>query len=226
MTCVHLISNVRLSREALASLIEKDGRVDVASHAAFAEAVEAEDGAADVVLVDTSQHDGAEATQSIVTWAKVPIVALAVPEDEAQLIALAEMGVLGFLEADADLDDLVAGVANAARNLATLPPRVATAVLRHVSGRAKSYEADPSLLTVRERQVVELIAEDLTNKEIAARLHIEVATAKNHVHNILEKLGVSRRSEVLPRLREPKSPTGPRIGSRFAVIGSNGTDEN
>jgi two-component system, NarL family, nitrate/nitrite response regulator NarL len=222
MICVHLISDVRLNREALASLIKQDGRVDVASHAAFAEAVEVERGTADVVLVDTSQHDGPEAAQSIVTWAEAPIVALAVPEDEAQVIALAEMGVLGFLEADADLDDLVAGVANAAHNLATLPPRVATAVLRHISGRAKSYEADPSLLTVRERQVVDLIAEGLTNKEIAAQLHIEVATVKNHVHNILEKLEVSRRSEVVPRLRGPKGPAGPRVGSPFAVAGSTG----
>jgi two-component system, NarL family, nitrate/nitrite response regulator NarL len=207
--CVHLISDVRLNREALASLIKKDGRVDVASHAALAETVRDERGAADVVLVDTSQHYGSEAAQSIVTWANAPIVALAVPEDEAQVIALAEMGVLGFLEADADLDDLVDGVANAARNLATLPPRVATAVLHHISGHAQSYGADSALLTVRERQVVDLIAEGLTNKEIAAQLHIEVATVKNHVHNVLEKLGVSRRSEVLPRLRSPRRSRSP-----------------
>jgi DNA-binding NarL/FixJ family response regulator len=218
--CVHLISDVRLNREALASLIKKDGRVEVTSHAAFAEAVEAEGGGADVVLLDTSQHDGPEAAQSIVTWAKAPIVALAVPEDEAQVIALVEMGVLGFVEADANLDDLVTGVANAARNLATLPPRVATAVLHHISARAKSYGADPTLLTVRERQVVDLVAEGLTNKEIATRLQIEVATVKNHVHNILEKLGVSRRSEVVPRLRSSSGLFGHRERSQFAIAGS------
>ena len=215
MICVHLISDVRLNREALASLIKQDGRVDVASHAAFAEAVEA-GGGADVLLVDTSQHGGPEAAQSIVTQAKAPIVVLAVPDDESQVIALAEMGVLGFLEADADLDELIAGIANAARNLATLPPRVATAVLDHLSGRAKSYKADPNLLTARERQVVDLIAEGRTNKEIAAQLHIEVATAKNHVHNILEKLEVSRRSEVVPRLRRPKPRSDAVLSEPFA----------
>jgi DNA-binding NarL/FixJ family response regulator len=195
---VLLISDVRLNREALASYINSDGRIDIAHHAAFAEAVQTEVGAADVVLVDASQQRGAEAARRIVTWAKAPIVALAVPEDEAAVIALAEVGVLGFLEADADLDDLVAGIANAARNLATLPPRVATAVLGHVRGRAKPYGDDSEPLTVRERQVVDLIAEGLTNKEIAGRLQIEVATVKNHVHNILGKLEVSRRSEVVP----------------------------
>lgn len=199
MICVQLISDVRLNREALASLISADGRVGVAAHAAFAEAIEAEGSPADVVVVDTSQRNGPEAARSIVTWAKAPIVALAVPEDEAEVIALAEMGVLGFLEADADLDDLVAGVANAARNLATLPPRVATAVLHHLRARAGVAQVEPSVLTIRERQVVDLIAEGLTNKEIAAELCIEVATVKNHVHNILEKLGVSRRSEVARR---------------------------
>jgi DNA-binding NarL/FixJ family response regulator len=192
-----LISDVRLNREALASLIKRDGRVDIAHHAAFAEAAQTEVSAADVVLVDASQHRGAEAAKSIGTWAKAPIVALAVPEDEAAVIALAEIGVLGFVEADADLDDLVAGIANAASNLATLPPRVATAVLGHISGRTKTYGAEFGPLTVREREVVDLIAEGLTNKEIAGRLQIEVATVKNHVHNILEKLEVSRRSEVV-----------------------------
>jgi two-component system, NarL family, nitrate/nitrite response regulator NarL len=219
LICIHLISDIRLTREALASLIKNDGRIDVASHAAFSETIDEADGSIDVVLVDTSRRDAWGAAQVTIGDAKPPIVAMAVPEDADQLIALAEMGVLGFLEADADLDDLVAGIANAACNLATLPPRVATAVLSHISGRANTYEADPTLLTARERQVVDLIAKGSTNKEIAAELHIEVATVKNHVHNILEKLEVSRRSEVVPRLRSSKGPDGPRMGSALAVAG-------
>ena len=62
-----------------------------------------------------------------------------------------------------------------------------------------------SSLTVRERQVVQLIAEGLSNKEIATRLGIEVATVKNHVHNILEKLDVNRRSDAVARLRVVES---------------------
>jgi DNA-binding NarL/FixJ family response regulator len=59
-------------------------------------------------------------------------------------------------------------------------------------------------LTRREREVAALMREDLSNKEIATRLHIEVATVKNHVHNVLDKLQVHRRGEAA-RLLEPRS---------------------
>ena len=58
---------------------------------------------------------------------------------------------------------------------------------------------------MRERQVVDLIGEGLSNKEIATELGIEVATVKNHVHNILEKLDVNRRSDAVARLRVVES---------------------
>jgi DNA-binding CsgD family transcriptional regulator len=65
----------------------------------------------------------------------------------------------------------------------------------------RSTATDVTTLTLREREVVQLIAEGLSNKEIAARLFIEFATVKNHVHNILEKLDVARRSDAVARLR-------------------------
>lgn len=224
MTCVLLVSDVRINREALASQIARDGRVGVAAHAACAEAIQTADTAADVVVVDTSLHNGCEVARGVVNWAKAPIVALAVPEDDAQVIDLAEMGVIGFLERDANLDELVAGIANAARNQATVPPRVATALLHHVSSRANSQQGDPSILTVRELQVVDLIAESLSNKEIAGQLGIEVATVKNHVHNILEKLEVSRRSEVVARLRSVRSGRERSAESQLAIAGSTTSD--
>jgi ATP/maltotriose-dependent transcriptional regulator MalT len=61
--------------------------------------------------------------------------------------------------------------------------------------------AEPTALTARERQIVQLIAQGLSNKEIGSQLFIEVATVKNHVHNILEKLQVTRRGEAVARLR-------------------------
>jgi two-component system, NarL family, nitrate/nitrite response regulator NarL len=57
------------------------------------------------------------------------------------------------------------------------------------------------LLTAREAEVAQLIEEGLSNKEIATRLHIELATVKNHVHRVLEKLSVGRRTEVATLVR-------------------------
>ena len=62
-----------------------------------------------------------------------------------------------------------------------------------------------STLTAREREIAELIQEGLSNKEIAARLVLELPTVKNHVHNILEKLAVKRRTEVRVQLRSGSS---------------------
>jgi DNA-binding NarL/FixJ family response regulator len=90
---------------------------------------------------------------------------------------------------------------------------VATTLLRRIAAPAPrpAPRLETTALTAREQQIVELIAEGLSNKEIGRRLYIEVATVKNHVHNILEKLQVSRRGEAVARLRlvVPREEPGP-----------------
>jgi DNA-binding NarL/FixJ family response regulator len=109
---------------------------------------------------------------------------------------------VGFVEREAELDELVASVECAARGEASFPPRIATTLLRRISSLAmRRASPEPNSLTARERQIVQLIAEGLSNKEIGTRLFIEVATVKNHVHNILEKLQVKRRDDAVARLR-------------------------
>lgn len=128
---------------------------------------------------------------------------MGIPDADEHLIAFAEAGVLGFLEGEATVDELVASVECVARGEASCPPRVAATLLRRITflTAAPARAADSTALTARERQIVQLIAEGLSNKEIAQRLYIEVATVKNHVHNILEKLQVSSRGEAAARLR-------------------------
>ena len=222
---VALVGDLRLNREALASLLERDGRVIVVEHAAAADAACFRHSAAEVMVVDAAGPDGRDAVRRVAANADAPIVALGVSDDEEHVIVLAELGVLGFVECEAGLDALVGAIVVAARGEAAFPPRMATTLLRRVSrlgGRRPTVDA--AALTVRESQVAQLIAEGLSNKEIAARLCIEVATVKNHVHNILEKLGVNRRFDAVARLRlvgrdaeaplaESRSPTGFRAGS-------------
>ena len=199
---VVLFGAVRLNREGLAALLRRDGRLHVAAAAAAADELAGRAAVCDAIVVDTATHDAPMSLRRVVGDAEAPIVALGVPEDEQDVIAFAELGVVGFVERDASLDELVASVVSAARGEASFPPRVATTLLRRVSRlAARQRSADAAALTMRERQVVELIAEGLSNKEIAARLCIEVATVKNHVHNILDKLQVSRRSEAVEHLR-------------------------
>jgi two-component system, NarL family, nitrate/nitrite response regulator NarL len=201
---VLLIGDVRVSREGLASLLSRDGRLEVADHVPR-EGPGRRSRAVDVIVVETSASDAATLPYAIED-PDVPIVVLGAPDEEREVIALAELGVLGFVEREASLDELVACVVSAARGEACFPARIATTLLRRVSsGGTRARATDVSSLTVRERQVVQLIAEALSNKEIAARLGIEVATVKNHVHNILEKLDVNRRFDAVARLRVVES---------------------
>jgi two-component system, NarL family, nitrate/nitrite response regulator NarL len=196
---VFVVGDVRVHREGLALLLAHEGRLHVAGCSDSTAASSSVPADVDVVLVaaDTRANVGRIAAAS-----GAALVLLGVPDDEADVVAFAEAGVLGFVERGSTVDQLAAGIEAVARGETICPPRVAAALLSRLALLAQRRGEPPdSALTARERQVVELIDDGLSNKEIAARLCIEVATVKNHVHNILEKLQVSRRGEAAARLR-------------------------
>jgi two-component system nitrate/nitrite response regulator NarL len=199
LTTVLVVGDVRVHREGLALLLEQDARLLVLGCVDPDAAGSSRQADVEVVLVvaDTRGDVGRIAGAS-----GAAVVALGVPDDEEDVVALAEAGVLGFVERGATVDEVVAGVESAARGDPSFPPRVAAALLNRLTLLAqRRAEPNESALTARERQVVELVDDGLSNKEIAQRLCIEVATVKNHVHNILEKLQVSRRGEAAAWLR-------------------------
>jgi DNA-binding NarL/FixJ family response regulator len=202
MITIAILGDVRLNREGLAALLSRDGRVRVAAATPTAEGIPRAAESVDVIVLDTAADAEAQAIRDVVDNAPAPVVALGAPDDEQQVIAFAELGVMGFVEREAELDELVASVECAARGEAHFPPRIAATLLRRISTLARRpAAAEPSALTAREREIVQLIAQGLSNKEIGTRLFIEVATVKNHVHNILEKLQVKRRDDAVARLR-------------------------
>jgi two-component system, NarL family, nitrate/nitrite response regulator NarL len=158
----------------------------------------------DIALVDVA---GAADIDSVRLIRKevpaVQVVALAVPEVEDLIIGCAEAGIAGYVTRDGSLTDLRAAIRSVSRGETLCSPRIAASLLRRLSDLAAQREplARPPRLTARELEIVELIDEGLSNKEIATRLCIGLATVKNHVHNILEKLQVSRRGEAAARVR-------------------------
>ena len=129
-------------------------------------------------------------------------VVLAVPELEQAILECAEAGIAGFVTRDESIDDLVAAIESVARGEALCSPRIVASLLRRVAILAEATHATAvTSLTSRERQVASLLGAGLSNKEIAARLSIELPTVKNHVHHIFEKLGVRRRVEAATKLR-------------------------
>jgi DNA-binding NarL/FixJ family response regulator len=195
-----VVASVRLYREGLAQVLDRrDGLRIVGTAADRREAVErTRELRPRIILLDMSTPDGQSIPREAASLVPgLRVVALGVTEVESDVLACAEAGVAGYVPRDASLDDLVAALRTAARGEVPCSPLLVGSLWRRVSALAANQisGSPPGGLTRREREIVRLIDRDLSNKEIAHELGIEVATVKNHVHNVLEKLGVHRRVE-------------------------------
>jgi DNA-binding NarL/FixJ family response regulator len=137
---------------------------------------------------------GAKAFSSV----KVLVVGFAKAEEEF-ILRYIEAGAAGYVLEEDSVEDLLKNIRAAYNGEALVSPEVAAAMISRIAELAKPYSTtEPGMdevtdLTPREREVLDLIGEGLSNQEIAVRLVIEVGTVKNHVHNILRKLDVSSR---------------------------------
>jgi two-component system nitrate/nitrite response regulator NarL len=166
-----------------------------------------------VVLVDVSGDDGIEAVARLRGMAPgVLVVALGIRDAAGDVIACAEAGIAGYVTRDGSLADLVAAIEGAARGEMACSPQIAGDLVRHVARLAdqrRPPEPEAVELTARQVEILSLIDDGLSNKEIARRLVIELSTVKNHVHQILEKLHVHRRAEAAAHFRRGRA-RGPR----------------
>ena len=143
----------------------------------------------DLVLPGTS---GVEATRRVLaSCPETRVVALTSFTDEDLIGETLRAGAIGYLMKNVSADELAAAVRNAYVGRSTLAPEAADALVRAVSAPSPGAEA----LTAREQQVLKLMADGLTNADIAERLVIGVATVKTHVSSVMSKLGVSTRTE-------------------------------
>ncbi len=206
MIPVVVVGDVRFYREGLARYLEtRAGVVVVGTAATLPDAIallaRAERA---VVLLDVVWAEDAAWAREIV--AAVPgtrVLALGVPELERDVLAVAESGVVGYVGRDRSLPELLAAIEAATRDELTCSPAMAASLLQHVGRLAADRQPRPAAaaLTRRELEIVALLEDGLSNKQIAGRLSIEVATVKNHVHNVLEKLDVRRRGEIVAARR-------------------------
>jgi DNA-binding NarL/FixJ family response regulator len=122
-----------------------------------------------------------------------------VPVQE-DLVQYVEAGVCGFVLKDATFDDFLRTIRSVARGVNVLPPPLTGSlfnqIIEHATRKGKGNPFTWVKMTNREREVIELIAEGLSNKDIAHRLHLATDTVKSHVHNILEKLALHTRLEI------------------------------
>jgi DNA-binding NarL/FixJ family response regulator len=205
-TRVFLVGEVRVYCEGLAHLLSGRPSIQVVGAAApTSESMRhiATSGP-DVVLVDSLTARRGEVVRLIsAASAKSHVIAFAVREEEAEVLACAQAGIAGYVACDASPDELAAVLCSAGSGELACSPRLAAILLRHVAVLTREHRgAQLPPLTPREREILELIDGGLTNKEIGNLLSIELTTVKNHVHHILEKLGVTRRGAAAAKARK------------------------
>jgi two-component system, NarL family, nitrate/nitrite response regulator NarL len=191
---------VRLYREGIADAVERDPRFHlVGSAATFAGAqplLEALPRPPEITLIDLPE--GIRVARALRRdWPSAGIVALAVGEADEDVVQWAQAGVSGLVSREATLAELLDAIEAAAKDEVLTSPAVTAALLRRAASLPRETRRDAPPLTRREREIVRLISRGLSNKEIATSLRIELATVKNHVHNILEKLRVARRADAV-----------------------------
>lgn len=164
-----------------------------------------------VVLVDAglSDHDGHLLVEHITQTAPearvIVMDLLPVPEDVVEFV---KQGASGFVVKDATVDDLVQTIRSVAEGREVLPAALTGSLFSHIAQHATGRPAAGVIgavrMTRRERDIIDLIADGLSNKEIARRVHLSPHTVKSHVHNILEKLALHSRLQLAAHAHKAK----------------------
>lgn len=149
-----------------------------------------------VIVMDLNMPgiSGIEATaRAVEALPRVGIVMLTISRDDDRVVEAVRAGALGYLLKDAELDEIVSGVRDAAAGRPVLAPAAAGAMMAEVRRGAPRAVAPTVELTAREREVLTLLAHGCDNAEIGERLFVSLSTVKHHVSHVLDKLGVDNR---------------------------------
>jgi DNA-binding NarL/FixJ family response regulator len=201
-----LIEDNRLLREGLAALLKKQPDMIVVETVGNGENIlkimnKHNPG---IILLDLGLRN--RSSMNLVKLLKknfnsVKIIMMDLIPVQADVFEFVQQGVSGFILKDATITEFLKTIRSVAKGFQVLPPNLTgslfSQIVDHAISRSNTSELMESVrMTKRERQVIELIAEGNTNKEIAQVLHLSTYTVKSHVHNILEKLALSTRVQI------------------------------
>ncbi len=206
---VLIVSDVRLYSDGLNFLLRENSRFEAIGTACNKEEVlsHLRRSKPSVVLMDPAIARASTISRAISAIdSRVPVIAIAVPDSTHHAVACAEAGFAGYILRDATVEKLLEGIERVISGELLCSPQVAGMLYRRLSRLSRRPEDRlGKALTVREAEILELIEKGLANKEIANCLGLSLSTVKNHVHHILEKLGVQRRGEAAAHVRATAS---------------------
>ena len=201
---VLVVDDNRVIRDAVAALLLKEEGVQVVAATSLgSETLERiEQARPDLVLLPALGTRTVELTRAITRrFSGIRVVVFGIKELPEAVTEMIEAGAAGYVREDASVDEFREVVRLAARGEARVTPQIASSLFSRLAALASVLRADERAknvkLTPRELEILRLVAEGLTNKEIAARLHVEQQTVKNHMHNILERLSLRRRQQAV-----------------------------
>ena len=203
MITVAIIEDNRLVREGMTDMLNELPDVRVVLAATSLETAMLKDTNPRVVLLDVGLQDKnslrlAETVQKELEDARVIVMDLLPAHEE--IAEFVNVGVAGFILKDATFDDFVATIRSVADGARVLPPPMTGTLFSQIAHvaikRGKEAALDSVRMTHREREVIALIAEGKSNKEIATSLAIAADTVKSHVRNVMEKLALHTRLQI------------------------------
>ena len=208
---VAIIDDNRLVREALTAMLTRLGDVCVFA-SADADPVFLDETKPNVVLLDVGLRDQESLRVATTISRDIPdtkiIIMDLMPVNE-EIVEFVNAGVSGFVLKDATFDDLVRTIRSVAAGDKVLPPRMTETLFAQIVREAELRERDDVLddvrITRREQEVIELISEGMSNKEIALKLNIATDTVKSHVRNVMEKLELHTRLQIAAYARREGS---------------------
>jgi two-component system NarL family response regulator len=194
---VLLVDDHDLFRAGLRTLLEEQGvRIVAEAHDGAQAVVQVREHAPDIVLMDINMPvmTGVEATREIARLAPLTrVVVLTISDSDGDVIDAILAGAYGYLLKDSSIDELLRGIDAAAGGDSLMSPAVATKLVQRIRASSAGPSTPRAELSERELDVLRLIANGNDNASIAAALHISPKTVKNHISNILMKLGISNR---------------------------------
>lgn len=195
-----LVDDHKIVRQGVRAFFDALEGIDVIGESGSgAEAVEmVEERVPDVVLMDLIMPgmDGVEATRLAKNISpRTQIVVLTSYHDDEHIFPALQAGALSYILKDVEMDELAEAVFKASRGEATLHPQVASRVIQELHGRKKDENTLVVDLTEREIEILKVIAQGMTNIEIAEKFVISKYTVKGHVSNILSKLHLADRTQ-------------------------------
>ncbi|MFQ5997419.1 MAG: response regulator [Dehalococcoidales bacterium] len=200
-----LVDDHPLFRRGIATALANQENLEIVAEAADGlEAIEkAEEVVPDVILMDLNMPrcSGLEATQALQTkMPQVNILVLTVSDNEADLFAAIKFGATGYILKNTEPEELIQAIFHIAQGGVIISPIMASKLLTEFKGLETGAEKKPAQeaeanLSPREDEVLRLVAQGATNKEIADSLFISENTVKTHLRNIMDKLHLANRSQ-------------------------------